>query len=512
MRILTRYLIRSHAAPFLFALSILTGLIFLNTVAQRIERLAGRGLEWSVIGEFLMLSLPHTVALTFPMAVLVAVLYTFSQLTAMNEVTAMAAGGVKPSRMLLPLVAVGAVLAIVMLFFNDRVLPESNHRLKNLMVDISRKSPTFQLREQVVNEIETGDGRTKLFLQATRIDPATQELEDVVIYDVSDPGQHRTIRADNGIMAFNGARTDLYLTLYDGVMYEVADDRLGGFQRLVFEKQIMPLRGVSDIFERQSGEAGRTDREMNVAMLSQRAEEKAVELRDVRVESRDRAVYVVRQALGLPEVEDSTAAEAPPTVAGVAPGRDVEASTSGDAPPVAGPTTTRAPAPSALTVSVQDLQELPSDALTQGIVMNQRTNASRAELIRMQVARYRVEIHKKFSIAFACIVFVLVGAPLAVRFPRGGVGMVIAVSVGIFAVYWMGLIGGEKLADKGMLHPFWAMWTVNLVFLVLGAVLSARMGREVTTTRGGGWDDLWYTLHSALSTPFRRRRGGAPTP
>src|SRR6185312_9191645 len=71
---------------------------------------------------------------------------------------------------------------------------------------------------------------------------------------------------------------------------------------------------------------------------------------------------------------------------------------------------------------------------------------------------YAVEIEKKFSLAAACIVFVFVGAPIALRFPRGGVGLVISVSFVVFAAYYVGLIGGESLADKGLIPPFWAMW------------------------------------------------------
>ena len=123
MRIITKYLIRAHTGPFLFALSALTGLLFLNAVAQRMDDLVGKGLTWSVIGEFMLLSLPHTIALTLPMAILVSVLYTFSELTAANEITAMAAGGIRPLRILLPLLGVGTILACVMLFFNDQSAP-----------------------------------------------------------------------------------------------------------------------------------------------------------------------------------------------------------------------------------------------------------------------------------------------------------------------------------------------------------------------------------------------------
>ena len=75
MGVISRYLIRAHIGPFLFALSTITALIFLNSLAQRVGDLVGKGLPWTVIAEFLLLSLPHVIALALPMAVLVAVLY-----------------------------------------------------------------------------------------------------------------------------------------------------------------------------------------------------------------------------------------------------------------------------------------------------------------------------------------------------------------------------------------------------------------------------------------------------
>jgi lipopolysaccharide export system permease protein len=110
--------------------------------------------------------------------------------------------------------------------------------------------------------------------------------------------------------------------------------------------------------------------------------------------------------------------------------------------------------------------------------------------------QFRVEIHKKYSIAFACIVFVLMGAPLGIRFPRGGIGTVIVASVAIFAVYWAGLIGGENLANKGLLTPFWAMWTADLAFLGLGIVLAVRMSRTAGTNRGGRLGEVLFNLSS----------------
>ena len=132
----------------------------------------------------------------------------------------------------------------------------------------------------------------------------------------------------------------------------------------------------------------------------------------------------------------------------------------------------------------------------------------RYEDARRERNRYDVEVQKKFSLAAACVIFVLIGAPVALRFPRGGVGLVIGVSFAIFGLYYVGLIAGETLADKGFLPPWIAMWGANILLLVLGAVLAAQMGRESTTTRGGDFSELLANARSWARRPFSRRPRG----
>ena len=100
--------------------------------------------------------------------------------------------------------------------------------------------------------------------------------------------------------------------------------------------------------------------------------------------------------------------------------------------------------------------------------------------------RYDIEIHKKFSLAAACLIFCIVAPPIALRFPRGGVGLVLIVSLVVFALYYVGLIGGESLANTGIVPPFWAMWGTNVIMTLVGLVLLLRMGYESNTGRGGG--------------------------
>jgi lipopolysaccharide export system permease protein len=459
----------------MFALSGLTALIFLNSLSQRVGDLVGKGLPWTVIVEFLILSLPHVIALALPMAVLVAVLYAFNELVASNEITALAAGGVPPRRLMLPVVGLGVIAATVMYYFNDRVLPESNHALKNLIVDLGRKSPTLELREQIVNELRPAGGSDLYFLTADVIDHQTSTLTNVAIYDANDPMRHRTTYAARGEMAFNDARTDLYLTLYDGVVLEAQEDREGGFQRLFFESQIVPLRGVGNELQRRVGGSDRSDREMSIAMLSENARSREAELDSLRAAGAAQAIRAVRYALD--DVKDGPALQGEETET---PEEQIARWQSRSIPSMGG-----------------------LDAMTQEVSSETRAKAARSVALEQTVNSFDVEIHKKLAIAFACIVFTLIGPPLALKFPRGGVGLVIAASTIIFSVYWVGLIAGESLANRRVADPVVAMWVSNAVFLTAGLILSARMSRASVNTRGESMTDIFRAL---LAKVLRRRK------
>lgn len=483
MRILTRYLLRVHIAPFLFALTVLTGLLFINTVARRFDALAGKGLPRIIIIKALALSLPHILALTLPMAVLVAVLYAFSQLTAENEVSALKASGVNLMRILGPLIVAGVVVALAMVWFNDRVLPEMNHELKNLMSDIGRKSPTLTLEEQVINQIRpTQDLRTQYYLQAASIDPVTNRLGDVVIYDLSLGQKIRSIYADSGTMAWNVGRTNMLLTLYDGYVLEVDTYDPRQFQHLDFVVHEQVLEGLGDELTRVN-ESYRSDREMSLAMLSERIDTARLERDSLAAEAGKRNEYAVRQALAGPRdlAELDPTPRLPPS-AGASRYVDVTEPGGGGGEWEA------------------------EDRMVRRTALEVQVLFNLYQARQNEINRYTVEYHKKFAIPVACIVFVLIGAPIAVRFPRGGAGMVIAISLTVFAIYYMSLIGGESLGDRGIIRPYWGPWAPNLIFGLLGLWGVSRIGRETATTRGGGWEDLWFTLRGIVTRPFRRRR------
>ncbi len=91
-----------------------------------------------------------------------------------------------------------------------------------------------------------------------------------------------------------------------------------------------------------------------------------------------------------------------------------------------------------------------------------------------------VEVHKKFSIPVACLVFVLIGAPLGIMARRGGVAVGASYSLFFFILYWIFLLSGESMADKMKISPFIAMWSGNIFVGVCGIILTALMLQEKT--------------------------------
>ncbi|MDQ2766663.1 MAG: LptF/LptG family permease, partial [Gemmatimonadota bacterium] len=139
------------------------------------------------------------------------------------------------------------------------------------------------------------------------------------------------------------------------------------------------------------------------------------------------------------------------------------------------------------------------------------SSAAQIEVMKARVhdseiamSRYETEIQKKFALAAACVVFVLLGAPIGIRFPRGGVGLVIGVSIAVFALYYVGLIVGEDLADKLILDPVIAMWMANALFTVVGVFGLIRVQRVGGSARGGDAGELFDRIRTWFAQRARR--------
>ncbi|MDH5642938.1 MAG: LptF/LptG family permease [Gemmatimonadota bacterium] len=487
MSILSRYLLKQHWPPFVFGLGACTSIMLLNQIARRLPELLGKGLPTFVIFEVFALSVPFLVAMTLPMAVLLAVLYTMTRLVSDNEITAIRAGGVSLGKMIRPLLFGGVVMAIVAFLFSDQILPRSNHRLRTLLSDIGRTKPTFSLEEQVINEVQ----RSRFFLRANQINPANYTLLDVTIYDVSDQIRKRTIYADSGTMAFGSDREDLYLTLFDGTMHETNRMEPNQLQIMNFLTKIIRVEGIGGDFDRTENDRFKGDREMSVCEMDSVVVD--AEKRAILAEKRtaDIELNSLRGLVGLaPIPSDTTAPEPPPSLYC----RAADMITNFLLPAPAEAQQTRRPleiGPGEIPGEIMGrFNQAGRVALETGDLPPQINSAvmSREQIrsYRVRSANYTVEVHKKYAIAAAAFVFVLVGVPFAMWFPQATLGHVIGISLGVFALYYVGLIGGESLGNQLFMHPALAMWIPNIVFTLIGLIGLWKVRTEATTSRSGG--------------------------
>lgn len=439
-RILSLYAFREHVGPFVFALVVFTFIMLMNQVARQFQSLAGKGLGADVIIEIFLLSVPLTIAVTIPMAVLVATMAAFGRLAGDNEITAIQANGVGFHQVLAPTLVGAFAVAAFTVWFNDTVLPESNHRLSQLMMDIQRAKPTVVLEEKRFND-PTGLGEIRI--EPQRLNRETNMMYGLRIFDMSDMQIQRTILADSGRLDYTANQENAVLTLWDGTVHHRDITQPGEYEVLAFQKQRLVLHGVGAQLDRAREMSGmRSDREMDLETLLENVHAEEQRIRTART--------------------------------------DLEASVGAHLATLLGDTFAIGAADSAgrIVIAVQEplAQERyranAVERLTQGIDYSMR-----------QRNKFLVEYHKKFAIPFACIVFVLIGAPIGVRARRGGYGFAMGMSTLVFVIYYLALTGGEDLADRRLLPPWVAMWLANIVFLLFGLWLLRRTARETAGRR-----------------------------
>lgn len=460
MRILERYVLREHIYPFLIGFSIVIFLLSLDFLFDLLDLAIGKGVSAGVVLELFVLSLGYMVALAFPCAVLIACLATFGRLSQDNEIAAMRANGVNMLRIIAAPLAASVVLAGLLVLFNNHILPESNHRLANLMADVGRKRPTTTITEGVFI-----DGFVGYNIFVEKVNDRTNEIRGVKIYQLNSGARPTTILADWGVIHNSPDGRVTSLELHDGEIHEVPpNDDERTYRRLMFKTHVINIRNVGEDLERRDREA-RGDREMTLGMMEDHIHQIRQDLRGAAAR-RDQILHDA----GFKDYESFVR-----TVVPRRPLRGIKAwirnamrafSSLGASESATSPPSPAAPPqlPSPVTVDIIQMRQLEVDALER-----------RAQSLE-------VEVQKKFSIPAACIVFVLVGAPLGIRARRSGIGVAF-LSILFFVFYYLCLAGGEELADRRLMSPWVAMWTPNLVMGAIGLLLTLQAAEIIQRPR-----------------------------
>lgn len=268
--ILKRYILREHLSPFLISLLVVTFVLLTDRVIDLLNLIIEKKLPLSIVVEVFALSMPYMLALSIPMAVLVATILAFGRMSVDREVIAMKSSGVNIYAMLGPLLMAGIVLTGTMVYFNHWFLPETNHKLKNLMLKIAYYKPMTIIQEREYNNL----------LDYTIWCAANNEevLSDVLIYDRSESRFPRTIFAETGRMVQMNNGNALRIILENGEMQQRNENEPGKYQSSSFDQYIINVRDLgnrTDVFET----GYRSDREMTYGQLTESLNSQKTELK-----------------------------------------------------------------------------------------------------------------------------------------------------------------------------------------------------------------------------------------
>ena len=435
MRLVSRYLLRELILPFILSLLIIVFILFINFLLRAIDRFLGKGLDIQIILEYLFLNLAWIIALSVPMAVLIATLMTFGRLSEDNEINAMRASGISFLSIIRAPLIFGLFIASILIYFNNFILPEMNFRARLLSGDIYRKRPDMNIEPGIF--IDNLPGYSMIIGEKSN-----NLMHDVRIFSKGKKESQTSIRANSGNIST--LKDAFLLSLFDGEIHELEVGDFTNYRRIAFKKHniIIP---ADDLLLNRRDSSNRTDREMNVSMMLKKIND-----------YRHREKVVVNRIKG------------------------VFFRTFGDSIEV-----------NNKLIASKIINEKKSSIESDNILTNIEIRKKERQIRNLErqlknefnlLKSYQkaetnnVEIHKKFSIHLH-VYYLLLGAPLGVM-AKEGFAVSTSLSFIFFLVYYILLLGCEKMADRNLLDARTGMWFPNLIMFIISLYLTIYTVRE----------------------------------
>tara|TARA_Y100001936_G_scaffold1076_1_gene947 strand:- start:66 stop:1412 length:1347 start_codon:yes stop_codon:yes gene_type:complete len=440
MNTLNKYLVKESLIPFLLSLGVITTVLFLQFLIRAIDRFLGKGLDVWIILEYLYLNLAWIIALSVPMSLLISTVMTYGRMSQDNEITALKAAGVSVFNIIKPAVFFGGFVGLILCLFNNFVLPDMNYHARLLARDIYQKSPELTIEpgyfintipqySMIVREMEGNN------------------FKDVKIFSKYSGTEQVTIYADKGKLT---SKEDIIiLDLENGEIHEIDLEDYNHYRRIKFLTHQITIP-IDDLLLNRNNESVRTDREMKVSQMIQKIEKNKEYM--VQVNNR---IKTVLDNNGIAWNEDF----------------DLEKVLS------------------SIEILKENSKQIREEKIYRDDIpiseyevkekLRSFNNISRQLKNEFMLIsnykktnnKYMVEIHKKFTLAFACLLFAMTGAPLGILVRKGGITIASALSIAFFLVYYIMLIWGEQLADRNLLDPTFGSWMPNIILLIVGLVL-----------------------------------------
>lgn len=480
------YMLKNFLGLFLMTFFICAFILLMQFMWMHVKDLVGKGIELSILAEFFIYAFCTVVPLALPLAILLASLMSFGNLGERFELTAMKSAGISLFRIMRPLIVAVGLVSCGAFFFSNNVLPVSQTKLWALIFSLRQKSPEMEIPE---GEFYAGIPGYNIFVDHK--DHQTAMLYDMMIYDYSEGFQNAKLMvADSGRLYFTADKKYLILKLYSGESFENLDQQQAKAtdtkKRIPYRRETYSMKSIMINF---STEFERLDESI---LQDQHVSKNVVQL----VESID-SVRVLAHERSRTQSEDmlnnkyfARDRKSPrvldPLVEETKDNYDIDSLY--------------------LTLPPRNRVQAMQVALDKAKAMADQFeyNAIMLDEFKRYVRKHEVELHRKFTLAFACLIFFFIGAPLGAIIRKGGMGAPVVISVVMFIIYYIIDNTGYKMAREA-LWPCWAgMWLSSFVLLPIGVFLTYKATHDSALFNPEAWIKMWEDF-SRKMRPFIRK-------
>ena len=446
-----------------------------------VNDLVGKGIGIGVLAEFFIYAAATVVPLALPLAILLSSLISFGNLAEKMELTAMKASGISLFRILRPLAVLVMFLSIGAFFFSNNVLPKSQTKLWALIFSLRQKSPELQIP---VGEFYDEISGYHIYV---REKTSKGELLNLMIYDYSGGFENAKVMvADTGRLSASADKMYLTLDLINGESFENLEKKQ---QRATGTTKSIPYRRETFSHKRLVIDFATDFNRYDESILDDQHVSKDV---TKLIQSIDSVQGVSRERCkGQSETLISERYF----------GRENRHS--------------GVILPAKVTAEERKAHNLDSAWASLSVLKQQqvyRTALERARTYRDQVEynsimledadryirKHEIELYRRFTLAFACLVFFFIGAPLGAIIRKGGLGAPVVISVILFIIYYIIDNTGYKMAREAI-WPCWAgMWLSSFVLLPTGIFLTYKAATDSPLFKPEVWIMVWKRLVSRI--------------
>ena len=501
MRLIKRldmFILRNFLSLFAGTFCISLFVVMMQFLWKYIDELVGKGLTFDIYVKFFFYAAETLVPLALPLAILLASLISFGNIGERLELLAIKAAGISLFRTLRPLIILISLLSLASFHFQNRIAPDAQQKLLQLLTSMKMKSPELDIPEGVFY-----DGIENINLYVEKKNEKTGMLYDIIIYNFQDGvNQAHIILADSGRLETTSNKMHLLLHLYQGEQFENLQGDALQTQDVPYRRETFVEKHFIIDFDTNFNMADQEDIAGNAMTKDMKQLTHDIDSMESYYDSVSVVFYaeMQRSALTYPHVarlsdyDSLSIAEMPDSL------RKVLKKSEDDYLAHRHAKTT--PQSS---VNLDTLYRQSDSQAKQRILMSALQKASfqemdvsyKADMMESgdkQIRRHWIQYWQKITMSLACLMFFFIGAPLGAIIRKGGLGFPVVVAVIIFITYYIINTFGMKVGREGGMPVWLGMWLSTIVLTPLGVFFTIKSNNDSAVFNMDAYVNLWRKL------------------